>query len=181
MFKSDLIIREPNKPIINKIIVALLYASLFSYVVYLYRHKDLLNHPEKWTIIIYLVILFLILFFSSFMSIASHSIHLNFKNNKIQHQFRVGLFNYKEVWQDLVDLKYISVFKTGSYFQINMWYQKNEILNLMTLDDSEKAMENGFLISEKLDIDLLDARKAGYHKWVNKQVYKETKKVIYSD
>ncbi len=51
----------------------------------------------------------------------------------------------------------------------------------MTLDDSEKAMENGFLISEKLDIDLLDARKAGYHKWVNKQVYKETKKVIYSD
>jgi hypothetical protein len=115
------------------------------------------------------------------MSIASHSIHLNFKNNKIQHQFRVGLFNYKEVWQDLVDLKYISVFKTGSYFQINMWYQKNEILNLMTLDDSEKAMENGFLISEKLDIDLLDARKAGYHKWVNKQVYKETKKVIYSD
>jgi len=179
MFKSDLIIREPNKPFINKIIVAFLYASLFSYALYLYQYKNLLNHPKKGTIIIYLIVLLLILFFSSFMFIASHSVHLNFENNKIQHQFRVGVFNYKEVWQDLVDLKYISVFKTGDYFQINMWYQKNEILNLMTLENTEKAIENGFLISEKLNIDLLDARKPGHHKWINKQVYRDTGKIVY--
>lgn len=181
MFKSELVIREPDKPLINKIITALLYASLFSYVVYLYRYKNLLNHPERWTIVIYLIVLLLILFFSSFMAIASHNVHLNFENNKIQHQYRVGLFNYKEVWQDLIDLKYISVYKTGDYFQINMWYKKNEILNLMTLDNYEKAIENGFLISEKLRIDLLDASKPGHHKWVNKQTYKQTNKIIYLD
>lgn len=179
MLKSELIIKEPCKPILNKVIVALLYTCIFGYATYLYLYKDLLNHPQKWTIIIYLIILLLILFLSSFMAIASHSIHLNFEQRKIQHQYLVGIFNYKEVWQDLIELKYISVFRTGDYFQINMWYQKNEILNLMTVEDYDEAIKNGHLIAEKLKIDLLDARKKGYHKWVNKTIYKETGKIEY--
>ena len=145
MYKSELVIKEPNKPLINKVIVAFLYTCLFGYAIYLFEYKGAFNHPKKWTIIIYLTILIFILFSSSFMAIASHSVHLDFKNRKIQHRYRVGVFYYKEVWQDLIDLKYISVFKTGDYFQINMWYQKNEILNLMTLDNKDEAIKTDSL------------------------------------
>lgn len=113
------------------------------------------------------------------MAIASHSVHLNFENQKIQHRYRVGIFNYKEVWQNLVELEYISVFRTRDYYQVNMWYQKNKILNLMTIEDPDKAIENGYLIAERLNIDLLDARKRGYHKWVDKKAFKDSGKVSY--
>lgn len=179
MLKSNLVIQEPTKPFITKLVVSLLYTCFFGYTIYLFAYRDFWNHPERWSIIIYLSILLCILFSSSFMAIASHSIHINFEHQKIQHRYRVGLFNYKEVWQNLEELEYIAVFRTGDYYQINMWYQKNNILNLMTLDDPKKAIENGYLIADKLNIDLLDARERGFHKWVNKNIYKNTGKVVY--
>ncbi|AXT18781.1 hypothetical protein D7030_05900 [Flavobacteriaceae bacterium AU392] len=180
MYKSDLIIREPKKPLINRVIVAFLYASLLSYIVYLFLYKDFLNHPQKWTITIYLILLICILFLSSIRSIAIHNIHLNFEKKKIKHQYQIGVFNYKETWQDLIDLEYVSVFKTGSYFQINLWYQKNKILNLMILENYDESIKNGYLIAEKLQIDLLDASVKGNHQWVNKDTYQETGEIQYS-
>lgn len=179
MHKSELVIKEPNKPFINKVIVSFLYTCLFGYTIYLFAYRDFWNHPEKWTVIIFLVILLFILFSSSFMSIASHSIHLNFKEQKIQHQYSVGIFKYKEVWQDIIEPEYISVFKKDNYYLVNLWYEKNAILNLMAIEDSGKAIENGLLIAEKLSIDLLDARKRGYHKWVDKKAFKTSGKVTY--
>ncbi|WP_299548229.1 hypothetical protein [Seonamhaeicola sp.] len=181
MSKADLIIRESSKPIINKIIVSLLYAGFFTYTIYLFMHKDIWNHPDRWTVIILLSILLIIIFSSTFMSIASHSIHIRIEDKKIQHQYRVGVFRYKEVWQNLVDPEYISVFKNGGYYLINLWYQKNGILNLMALKNYDKAIEKGLLISEKLNIDLLDARERGHHKWVNKKATKEAGKIVYAD
>ena len=181
MPKSNLIISEPTKPLINRIVVSLLYTFLFGYTLYLFIYKNLINDPDKWTVLILLSILLFVLFSSTFMLIASHSIHLDFQNRKIQHQYRVGLFNYKEVWQDLTELKYISVFNQDGYFQINMWYKKNDRLNLMVLEDSDKALKNGLLIAEKLNIGLLDARQRDQHKWVNKKVFKETDQVQYVD
>jgi hypothetical protein len=181
MYESELTIKEPSKPIIRKIVVALLYSSLFTYTFYLFISKDLWSHPEKWVVLILLTVLLFVLFLSTFLSIAAHSIHLNFHHKKIQHRYRVGLFNYKEVWQDLIDLKYISVFKNGDYYEINMWYEKNQILNLLAVEDYDNAIKHGYLIAEKLNIDLLDARKRGQHKWVNKLVYKTTGVVKYID
>lgn len=163
MYNSDIIISEPTKPLLNRIIASFLYTCFLGCTLYLFIYKDLINHPEKWTILILLSILLFIVFTSTFLSIASHSIHLDFQNRKIQHQYRVGLFNYKEVWQDLTELKYISVFNQDGYFQINMWYKKNDRLNLMVLEDSDKALKNGLLIAEKLNIGLLDARQRDQH------------------
>lgn len=174
MFKIDLIIKEPTKPITNKVIVAFLYTCLFGYTIYLFAYQNFWDHPKRWTIVIYLVVLLLILFFSSFRAIAAHRINLNFKELRIQHQYNVGVFRYKEVWQDIVNPKYISVFNEADYYMVNLWYDKLGILNLMIEEDSEKAIKNGLLIADKLDIDLLDARKRGYHKWVDKKAYKET-------
>ncbi|GEM_PF-4497649 len=115
------------------------------------------------------------------MSIASHHIHLNFTELKIQHQYHVGVFRYKEVWQDIVNPKYISVFNENDYYMVNLWYDNLGILNLMLLEDANKAIENGLLIADKLDIDLLDARKRGYHKWVDKKTSKETGEIKYAN
>jgi len=175
MHKSDLIIQEPKKPFINKVIVSFLYACLISYTLYLLLYKDILNHPQKWLITGYLISLGGILFVISFQYIASHHIHLDFEQRKIQHRYKAGLFYYKEVWQDLIDLEYISVFKTGDYYQINLWYQKNQILNLMTLKDYKESIKNGHLIADQLNIYLLDASVKGNHRWVNKSIFKETR------
>ncbi|MGC6429812.1 MAG: hypothetical protein ACON5F_02095 [Jejuia sp.] len=179
MFKTDLIIKEPIKPLVNKVIVALLYTCLFGYTIYLFAYRNFWDNSERWTVIIYLVTLLLILFFSSFRAIASHHIHLNFKELKIQHQYSVGIFRYKELWQDVVNPKYISVFNEADYCMVNLWYDKLGILNLMLVEDAEKAMENGLLIADKLGIDLLDARKRSYHKWVDKEAYRETGEIKY--
>ena len=59
--------------------------------------------------------------------------------------------------------------------------KKNKILNLFALEDFDEVLKKAFYLSEKLNIDLLDARKRGYHKWVNKTVYEKTGKVEYKD
>lgn len=181
MSKSDLVIREPNKPLVNRVLVSLIYAGLLTYTLYLFAYKDIWHHPEKWKIILLLSILYVILFTSTFMSIASHSIHIKTQDLKIQHQYRVGVFKYKEVWQDLIDLEYISVFERGGHYLINMWYQKNNILNLMALNDSSKAIEKGLLIAEKLNIDLLDATEKGNHRWINKKATVEKGEIVYAE
>ncbi|WP_147132321.1 hypothetical protein [Seonamhaeicola algicola] len=177
--KTDLIIEEPSKPLINRVVVSFIYALFFTYTFYLLKYKNILEHPEKHTILVLLVLLLLIIFFSSFMAIASHSIHISLQENKIQHQYRIGRFRYKEVWQVLKDIEYVSVYKNSGYYLVNLWYEKNGILNLMALKDYELSIEKGLFIAEKLNTDLLDAREKGYNKWINKAATKQQGKIVY--
>ncbi|WP_406685453.1 hypothetical protein N1F78_06980 [Seonamhaeicola sp. MEBiC1930] len=179
MIKPDLIIREPNKPLINRVLVSLIYATFFTYIVYLFQYKEILRHPEKSNILVFLIVLLLIIFLSTFMVIASHSIHISTIDKKIQHQYRVGVFRYREVWQDLNDLEYISVFRRDDNYLVNLWYEDNGILNLMVLKDDKQSIEKGLFIAEKLNIDLLDAREKGNHRWIDKKATKETGEIIY--
>lgn len=179
MKQADLVIKEPKKPLLNRVLVALLYACLFTYTIYLFFYKNIWSHPKKWTILILLCALVLILFLSTFRSIASHSIHINSKKYKIQHQYHIGLFRYKEVWQDIVAPEYISVFHVGNQYQVNLWYDKRGILNLMALKNCNEAFDKGLFIAEKMNIDLLDARELGNHRWVDKKSTKEKGSIVY--
>ena len=42
----------------------------------------------------------------------------------------------------------------------------------MFFKEKKMAMEHGLIIADKLEIDLLDATKRGYHKWVDKTALK---------
>lgn len=97
------------------------------------------------------------------------------------HSYSIGIFLFNEKWKNLEDLEYISVFNTSNGYEVNLWYKKNKILNLFALEDYDEVLKKGFYLSEKLDIDLLDARKRGYHKWINKEIYRKTGQVEYLD
>lgn len=71
------------------------------------------------------------------------------------------------------------MFSSRGSYQVNLWYGNNKFLNLFLLDDYDSVIEKAFIFSDKLNIDLLDARERGNHRWVNKDVYRETKQVKY--
>ncbi len=178
MYAVEFTIREPKKPWINLIIFALAFSGFFTFVLYLFLDKDFFSEASVSTAILLLWV-FWFLISLLIPIVARHHIQFNFSNLKIRHRYTIGSFAYNESWQDLKRLKYISVFHTSNGFEINMWYQKNKILNLAALEDGEEAMKKGLLFSEKLNIDLLDARKKGDHKWVDKVNFRKTGSVSY--
>src|SRR5690606_14653567 len=134
---------------------------------------------EAFTIILYLIVLFLIFLFTAFPLVASHSIYINFNTLKIKHEYELGIFKLREKWQDLKELEYISVYKVNNYHRINLWYKRNQIVNLIMIEDYSDAIKKAFMISDKLKIDLLDASVKGNHKWIDKEIYKKTSKIVY--
>jgi ABC-type uncharacterized transport system fused permease/ATPase subunit len=181
MYDKELTIREPKIPWFNLILFSIIFSAFITYIVYLYNNNFIndLSNPNSLTIIVYLLWLFGILVVFILPIISRHYIHLNFSNLKIMHSYSIGVFNYNEKWQNLEDLEYISVFNTANGYEVNLWYKKNKILNLIALEDFDEVLKKAFYISEKLNIDLLDARKRGYHKWINKEIYRETGKIEY--
>ena len=183
MIESEFIITEPKIPFANRIIFALAFSAFIVLVIYIFRGIlfTKLSESNKTEVIVYLVLLFGILVRYFLPLLSKESIHLNFSELKIKRNYSLGIFNYSGKWRKLEKLNYISVFRTENGYEVNIWYKKNKILNLFALEDFNEVIEEAFLLSEKLNIDLLDARKRGYHKWINKSVYKETGKIKYID
>jgi hypothetical protein len=96
--------------------------------------------------------------------------YLNLEKEKLQTQFRIGFFKFS-IYSSMPKLNYVSVFNnTGAeQFEVNLWYEGNRHFNIMDFEDPQLAMEYGKKFSEKLELDLLDAREKGNFKWVEKQ------------
>lgn len=176
MLEDDLIIREPKVPLINRIIFSISCGLFVVLILYIFRMKvdGLLNSSDIPRMIMYTALLLLILLFSFAPIIIRHYIYLDFKEIKIRYAYEIGMFMYKEKWQDLEGLEYISVFKKNDLYEINMWYKKNKIVNLFATEKFSDAIENAYQIANKLQIDLLDASVKGNHRWINKNVYAQT-------
>lgn len=183
MSEVEFTIREPKIPWFNRILFSALFSGFCVLIIYIFKDSiySRLNKQDVEKVIVFLIILLGIFIAFILPIIARHYIHLNFTHLKIRHCHSIGPLMYKEKWQPLQDLNYISVFHTANGYEVNIWYKKNEILNLFVLDDFDEVLEKAYFLSEKLNIDLLDARKRGYHKRVNKKVYKETGAVEYLD
>lgn len=173
MYEIEFTIREPKRPLLNKIIFASMFSGFFTLVIYLFSN-DAFSSENKLSLSVYLLWGFCFLITFLIPIIVRHYIQFNFSKLKIRHCYSIGSLRYNEEWQNLEDLKYISVFHTSKGYAINMWYKRNNILNLAALKDSEDAIKKGLFFSEKLNIDLLDARKRGRHKWVDKEKTKST-------
>lgn len=180
MIKSEFIIREPNISWFNRILFAFIFSGFFTLVVFLFSNSRLASE-DILNVIKHLIILFFILIIFFIHLVIRHYIHINFTKFKIQHSYSIGFFKYNEKWQNLIDLKYVSIFHTSNGYEINLWYKKNRTLNLAVLKDYNEAIKKGYFFSEKLNIKLLDARKRGEHRWIDKHVYKETGKIVYSN
>ncbi|MCB4807485.1 hypothetical protein LG651_04420 [Tamlana sp. 62-3] len=180
MHTVEFTIREPKRHWLIKVFVAAAFSGFFTYLIHFFTTSEY-NTAQTWTLITYFIWFFGVLFVVLIPLIAQHYIHLNFTKLKIKHSYSIGILTYNESWQDLKNLEYISVFKTQNGYEINMWFNKNDILNLAALEDADEAINQGLFFSEKLNIDLLDARKRGYHKWVDKTASKKTNAIVYKN
>lgn len=98
------------------------------------------------------------------------SILINIKTNKLVTIYSVGLFNYKYN-SEIPDLDYVSVFKNQKEeFEVNLWYSKNKHYKMYIYETIEEAFLFGKTISNRLNIDLLDATEKGNSKWIDKAI-----------
>ena len=181
MPKIEFTIREPKIKWLNKIIFSLLFSIFFTSIFYLIKTKLLKASEESIPLIVFLLWLFGVLITFLVPIVSRHHIHFNFSELKIKHSYSIGAYHYYEKWQNLIDLKYISVFNNSGGYTANIWYKKNEQLNLFFMEDSIKIMEKALFFANQLHIDLLDARTRGHHKWVDKKATKSAKEILYED
>lgn len=179
MYNIDFTIRGTRPTLIARIFVSLIITLLVAYIYYIIKVKLIEQGINIMAIIFYILLLCALTMFVTISKIAIHKTHFNFNYIKIRHIYDIGPFTYKEKWQDLTGITYVSVFHTNNGYEANLWDEKKDILNLFVLQNFDEVMEKAFFFSEKLNVDLLDARKRGHHRWVNKTIYKETGKIEY--
>jgi hypothetical protein len=96
-------------------------------------------------------------------------IFIDLTKDKLETIYSVGVFKYRR-YSKIPELNYISVFKNPKEeFEVNLWYVKNKHYTMYTYEDYEGAMLFGRTISDKLNIDLLDATEKGNFKWIEKE------------
>jgi len=181
MIEKEFTIKEPIPSLFVRIFASIVFTLFIAYAIYLIKEKYLVQKINPMALIFFVVLILLFVLTITIPKIARHIIHINFNELKIKHEFDLGFYTYKESWQNLNELEYLSVYKVNREFRANLWYETNNIVNLFVLADKDKAIENAFIIADNLGIDLLDATVKGRHKWINKSVYKETGEITYLD
>jgi hypothetical protein len=97
------------------------------------------------------------------------TIFINLENEKLKTQFSVGLIRIN-FFSKIPELEYVSIFKDtkAEIFEVNLWYKGNKHFNVANFIEFQPAYDFGFLFSNKLNIDLLDATEKGNSQWIDK-------------
>lgn len=106
-------------------------------------------------------------------------VYINLKESKFKSTVEVGPFKVGK-WKTINNYEYVSIFfdpskSSSEIFEVNLWYDKNKHFELYAENNFEDAISVGFDISEKLNIDLLDATIANDYKWIDKEELKQNK------
>ena len=162
--KQKIIISIEKRPFWQLLIAALLYTSAI-YVLSLVFHYWSMRWIAVGMKYLQLALLMLCggLKFSS-----TRTIYLDITSKKLKIEYSVGLI--KLDFFKISDLNYISVFKNTSTeeFEINLWYKTNKHINIAILKEFNAAFDCGLNLSNKLNIDFLDATEKGNSKWIDK-------------
>ena len=83
-------------------------------------------------------------------------------------RFCVGPFS-RDVKSKVPELEYVAVFfDSKENYEVNLWYVGNKHYRMYDFDEKEPAMKFADMVSEKLNIDFLDATEKGNSKWIDK-------------
>ena len=98
-------------------------------------------------------------------------------------------------WKPLPELEYISVFSTKEVVTaralsaetshsediivLNLFYDRNKKLKVYQTQSISDAFDVASHISDALSIDLLDATRANDYRWVDREVYRTNKTLVY--
>jgi len=170
-------ITAPKRPIYITIIVAFIFTAYVGLCYYFISKNKDLNGTIKLLIILGIVVFnYMIL-----PNISEKTMYIDFSKEYYKMQTEIGRLTIPSQWKKLKQLKYISVFKTNNGYEVNLWHSKNKILNLFVYDDFNAVIEKAFFFAERFNIPLLDARIRGYHRWIDKEIFKTTGEIEYED
>ena len=173
MNNENIIISESNRPYWQLIIAAALFTLSLAFIVMLFQNIDLENKGKRLAGNIELI---LILFLLGTTFCSQKRVYLDLKKLKIKASYEVGPIKIGR-WQPIKNPEYVSVFlrpkSDGStVFEVNLWYERVKHIELYERDDYMDAFKIGYNISEKLNIDLLDATVPNESKWIDKNEWK---------
>ncbi|MBP4138036.1 hypothetical protein [Flavobacterium geliluteum] len=103
---------------------------------------------------------------------ATKDIIINVTDSIIITRYVVGPFSY-DVNSKVTEFEYVSFFvdKWGEY-ATNLWYVKNRHYKMCSFETKQMAYQFCLDLSNKLDIDILDATEKGNFKWIEKDNFK---------
>lgn len=163
-------VSQGNRPLWQIIIgsffytIALCLAALFFYLFYTNGFN-----PEQIRGIIPIIGLAIFFFMAGLNFTLVITIYIDLEKEKLKTEYAVG---YIKIYyhSPIPQLEYVSVFKypNNSGFVVNLWYKGNKHFEIVDFDDFNQAFEFGFLFSNKLNLDLLDATEKGNSKWIDK-------------
>ena len=178
--KGNVMISEGVKPLWQRVIAALLYTLMFYLIITVYIKTPFL-FSAYYSLLLPLLLPLLFIFSFAFPLSAVKNYHFNFDAKKFKVEYAIGYLKYGK-WKDLPKLEYISVFqKSESYYELNLWYYRNKHYNVFMYSEFDEAFLDAFQISEKLQIDLLDASVKNNYRWIDKDAYRSNKEIKYVD
>ena len=173
---------QPRPALYKRVIVSIMFTAFLAYILYLVREKFLVDETDIFVVTIYLIWILGVIMMITAGTISRHGIQFNFTEMKIRHIYDISLYRYKEEWQDLNDLEYLSIFKEEEKYNIVMWYEENNFLNLFTMKNFKEIVGYACTLSDKLNIDLLDATiNDDLNHWIDKETFKKTGEIQHLD
>ena len=162
-----------------------LIAGILTFMVYLmiiYSLNNSFSFSEKYFmgLIKSLELHIYLLGFAIYLSLTQNYL-FDFSKKKFKKEISFLFLRFGR-WKKLPELEYVSVFlNANKEIEVNFWYFKNIHFKIAVYYDYNDAIEAGFKIAYKMEIDLLDATKRGKSKWIDKLAYEETKSIKYLD
>ncbi|WP_134148891.1 hypothetical protein [Flavobacterium sp. 270] len=100
---------------------------------------------------------------------ATKNMLINLQTNILISRYIIGPFSY-DVKLKVTDFEYVSFFEDRyGEFGTNLWYVKNRHYKMYSFENKEAAFQFSLNLSNKLNIDLLDATEKGNFKWIEKE------------
>jgi hypothetical protein len=100
---------------------------------------------------------------------ATKNLLIDVDTHLIVSRYIIGPFSY-DVKSKVTQFEYVSFFKDRfDYYGTNLWYVKNRHYKMYDFENKEAAYQFALAISNKLNIDLLDATEKGNFVWIEKE------------
>ncbi|WP_299884555.1 hypothetical protein [uncultured Lacinutrix sp.] len=168
-------IKESNRPIwqipVAAISFTIAFGLILTFILFVFFKMEYFRiYANNISFSIYLIIVGI--FFSS-----RKHIYIDIKNSKFRATKEVGPIKIGR-WITINNYEYVSIFtdlmQDGSLgFCVNLWCDNNQHFTLYTENDFELVVEMAYDLSEKLNIDLLDATIPNKQKWIDKEELKQ--------
>jgi len=168
---NNIIISEGYRPLLHRIIAAILYTVMFFCLFYFFSKFRFTTNTDALKENLNFLELAIFSFIGSLSFSGFKNVVFDLGKNKYKEEYCIGPIKVGK-WKNLPEIDYVSVFKQpleeGKYiYETNLWYQKNKHFNIYSNVNLEPVFEMGKSVSKILKVDLLDATIPNDYKWVD--------------